>query len=123
VTVDPRITPTESTRVAPQDDRKGYGFRGLDAVLKTSGPALALSGRPGRVIGLSVIATNGGPGTRGIPRANGVPQGNGGNATLELTLDAAGLAAQYLVEVVPGSGRHDGQAKITVDGQGVILGE
>ncbi|MEA2664000.1 MAG: hypothetical protein QOI11_944, partial [Candidatus Eremiobacteraeota bacterium] len=131
VTVDPTIVPNVPGRQiigAYGGDgargENGYGNAGRggnagaggDAIVTGTLPPLDPSGRPARVMPITVQGGNGGRGGDGGedmgadpgpigPGGNGGNGGRGGDATLNVTLDAsAGAPVQYVVIITAGTG-------------------
>jgi hypothetical protein len=153
VTVDQSIQPTEAGYKIigaeghtgkqghvsePGEDEGGTpGFEGEaggDAIVKGTLPPLDVSPRPARVIPITLIGGKGGFGGRGgyneatsqhygknFPGGKG---GRGGDAILDVTLDAsAGPAAQYLVVMTAGKGARGGDPGSYPSGDSSKFGE
>jgi hypothetical protein len=100
------------------DPNAGNGGGGGVAAFSGSLPRLDPSGRPQRVIPISLSGGPGGTGgnggsTQSDMGPNGSPGGNGGaggDAVLEATLDAPDpIPAQYLIAMAAGAGGSGGQ--------------
>src|ERR1700674_55951 len=153
VTVDPSIQPTEAgfkiIGAAGHTGREGYvsdpgydsggtpGFEGEaggDAIVRGILPPLDVSPRPARVIPITLIGGKGGFGGGGgyneatsehygknFPGGNG---GRGGDAILDVTLDAAaGPAAQYIVVMSAGKGERGGDPGSYPSGDSANFGD
>jgi len=127
ITVDPTIVPNQAGIEAtgqqgptgqfggdyddgswPWSGNGGPGGRGLDAVLRTTVPALDLTSNPARVIPITVTGGwggTGGPGDASSWPGSGGQGGPGGDAFVDLTIDQTSAPpAQYIITLVPGPG-------------------